>query len=172
MSGQAYSPFWRNRSTAAGCADVSAAPFDRPDRLQRLHFLGGHGGGPLEPAGITADLLGLPQGAQITYRPPAGLLLGQLAPFGGTDARQWGSDSCCAAAASCAAPLFAGAALAGAALAGSGGHGLAGQIRALARPAAKARPLTGSRASARGAQQTETVQPGVPCSLRAKANAL
>ena len=35
----------------------------------------------------------------------------------------------------------------------------------------KARPPTGSRARARGAQQTETVQPGVPCSLRAKANA-
>ena len=35
----------------------------------------------------------------------------------------------------------------------------------------KAQPPTGRRAGAQRAQQTETVQPGVPCSLRAKANA-
>jgi len=135
MSGQAYLPFWRNRSTAAGFADVSAAPFDRPDRLQRLHFLVGHRFGPLEAVWITADLFRLPQRAQVALGPPAGLLLGQLLSLGCTDARQRGSGSCCAAA-SCGAPRLT-SGLAGAGLTGAGGHGLDWLIPPFARTAAQ-----------------------------------
>jgi hypothetical protein len=63
------------------------------------------------------------------------------------DSRQLGHG---VGAAACAAPGSGGAGFAGAALAraaaGSGGHGLAGLTAALASPAAKARPPTGSRA--------------------------
>lgn len=72
--------------TAIGCDRVSAAALDGMHSLECLHLLGGYDCPPLEPAWVTADLLGLPQGAQVALGPPAGFFLRLAAPLGGTDA--------------------------------------------------------------------------------------
>ena len=61
----------------AGFEADSAAPFDRPDRLKRLHFLGSHAGCLFEPGWIPPDLFCLPQGAQVALGPSVRFLLGQ-----------------------------------------------------------------------------------------------
>ena len=86
-------PGGRAAAIGPGFEAVSTSPFDRPDRLQRFHFIGGHGGCPFEPGGIPPDLFCLPQGAQVALSPPASFFLDQLAPLRRTDARQLGSGA-------------------------------------------------------------------------------
>jgi len=166
MAYRAYGPSWLNRFTATGCHSASAPPFNRTHRLQRLHFLDSHGGGPFEPGGIPSDLLGLPQGAQVTLGPSAGFFLSQLAPRSRTDAWHGGGVPrwrCCVL--RCAVAFWCWAS----------GYGwpwprwtYCGSCQARCKGLATNRQLGLSRT----AQQTETVQPGVHCSLRAKAKAL